>query len=210
LGIYIEALLLYIVLFFSGTAVLPAASEGFSVVIELQRIFLYSIPSIALIWFMILRTKKIKDCNLIPCKNDIISCLIAFPCLLITGFSVTFFSAFFGGKSVQILIQTPSAAFGWTVLGISCIFFAYLEESFFRFYFLARRDELKLKAAAAIIISAALFSICHIYEGPWGFINSLLSAIILGIIYLRFKSLHGIAFAHGFYNITAYILAAGA
>ncbi|MCL2209266.1 MAG: CPBP family intramembrane metalloprotease [Treponema sp.] len=201
--IYIEALLLFIIIFFSGP---QTAAEGFSVTAELQKIFLYSVPSIALIWFMILRVKQVKDCKIKPCKNDIISCLIAFPCLLIIGFAAAFSSSYFGETLMRMPARSPSTAAGWAILSLSCIFAAYLEESFFRFYFLARRDELKLNAVSAVFFSAVLFSICHIYEGPWGFLNSLFSAVILAFIYLRFQSLHGIAFAHGFYNITAFIL----
>jgi membrane protease YdiL (CAAX protease family) len=83
---------------------------------------------------------------------------------------------------------------------------AYLEESFFRFYLLSRRDDLKMGAVSALTVSVALFSICHIYEGPWGFLNSFFSAVILAFIFLRYQALHGIAFAHGLYNIAAYAI----
>jgi membrane protease YdiL (CAAX protease family) len=91
-------------------------------------------------------------------------------------------------------------------LSFSCILAAYLEESFFRFYILSRRDELKLSAIPAMIVSVALFSICHIYEGPWGFLNAFLSAVILAFVFLRYNALHGIAIAHGLYNIAVYFI----
>jgi membrane protease YdiL (CAAX protease family) len=53
-----------------------------------------------------------------------------------------------------------------------------------------------------------LFSICHIYEGPWGFLNAALSGVVLAYAFLRFRSLHGVAIAHALYNILAYVLAA--
>ena len=61
----------------------------------------------------------------------------------------------------------------------------------------------------AVMGSTMLFSICHIYEGPWGFLNSALSGLVLAFTFLRFRSLHGVAIAHALYNILAYVLGAG-
>jgi len=206
-GIYIEALLLYIILFFSGAAGAisnTSTLEGFSAWRELTRIFLHSVPSLALVWYLLLRVKKAKYWDIKPGKKDAISFLITFPCLIITGFAVSFISSIIG--ETAITLTYPSTVFEWIVLSFSCILAAYLEESFFRFYLLSRRDELKLSAVSALILSVALFSICHIYEGPWGFLNSFFSAIILAFIFLRYQALHGIAFAHGLYNIAAYVI----
>jgi membrane protease YdiL (CAAX protease family) len=208
LGIYIESLLIYILLFFSGSAssFLSTAAEGFSSRGELAKIFLYCVPSLALIWYLLLRVKSVKEWNIKPCKNDLISCLITLPCLLITGFGVAFISSFIGDANIQVTQNFPSNSFEWVILGFSCVIAAYLEESFFRFYILSRRDELKLSAIPAMVLSVALFSICHIYEGPWGFLNAFLSAVILAFVFLRYNALHGIAIAHGFYNIAVYLI----
>jgi membrane protease YdiL (CAAX protease family) len=209
LGIYVESLLIYILLFFSGSAgsfLNTAAAEGFSSRAELFKILLYCIPSLALIWYLLLRVKKAKEWNIKPGKNDLISCLITLPCLLITGFSIAFISSYTRGADMQVTQNFPSAPAEWTILSFSCILAAYLEESFFRFYILSRRDELKLGAIPAMIVSVALFSICHIYEGPWGFLNAFLSAVILAFVFLRYNALHGIAIAHGLYNITVYFI----
>jgi membrane protease YdiL (CAAX protease family) len=209
LGIYIESLLIYILLFFSGSAssfVNTAAAEGFSSRVELVRILLYFIPSLALIWYLLLRVKSVKEWNIKPCKNDLISCLITLPCLLITGFTIAYISSYTGESNIQVTLNFPSATSEWVILGFSCILAAYLEESFFRFYILSRRDELKLNAIPAMVLSVALFSICHIYEGPWGFLNAFLSAMILAFVFLRYNALHGIAAAHGLYNIAVYVI----
>ena len=209
MGIYVETLLIYILLFFSGSAgsfINTAAAEAFSSRVELLKILLYCIPSLALIWYLLLRVKKVKEWNIKPGKNDLISCLITLPCLLITGFTIAFISSYTGGANIQVTQNFPSGPVEWTILSFSCILAAYLEESFFRFYILSRRDELKLGAIPAMIVSVALFSICHIYEGPWGFLNAFLSAVILAFVFLRYNALHGIAFAHGLYNIAVYII----
>jgi membrane protease YdiL (CAAX protease family) len=209
LKIYLEALLIYILLFFSGSAsffVSAAAAEGFSSHVELLKIFLYCIPSLALIWYLLLRVKSVKEWNIKPGKNDLISGLITLPCLLITGFAIAFISSYTGESNIQVKQNFPSASFEWVILSFSCILAAYLEESFFRFYILSRRDELKMSAISAMILSVALFSICHIYEGPWGFLNAVLSAVILAFVFLRYNAIHGIAIAHGLYNIAVFVI----
>jgi membrane protease YdiL (CAAX protease family) len=51
-----------------------------------------------------------------------------------------------------------------------------------------------------------LFSVCHLYEGPWGFLNAAISGILLAFIFLRYRSIHGIALAHGLYNVFVYAM----
>ena len=207
MGIYIEALILYVVLFFSGsTGLFPGGKPGFSDETELVRLITYTIPSIALIWYMLLRVRKLRDWGIKPGKNDLISCLITFPCLLITGFAIAVIASNISGNSALISLRFPSTTQGWIILCFSCVISAYLEESFFRFYLLSRRDEMHMSPAGAFVLSVALFSICHIYEGPWGFLNSVLAGMILAFIFLRYNSLHGIAVAHGIYNIAVYAI----
>jgi membrane protease YdiL (CAAX protease family) len=91
-------------------------------------------------------------------------------------------------------------------LVISCISTAYLEESFFRFYLLSKREEMGIGPHRAVLLSTLLFSICHVYEGPWGFLNAALSGMVLAFVFLRFRSLHGIALAHALYNVLVYAL----
>jgi membrane protease YdiL (CAAX protease family) len=55
-----------------------------------------------------------------------------------------------------------------------------------------------------ILASTALFSLCHIYEGPWGVINAVLAGLLLSLIYVHYGALHGLAWAHGLYNIFIY------
>ncbi|MDR1870212.1 MAG: CPBP family intramembrane metalloprotease [Treponema sp.] len=209
MGIYVEAIILYIILFFSGSAgslSYRASAEEFSISAELAGIFMYSIPSFVLIWYLLLKAKPLKEWGVFPGKNDLISGLITLPCLLITGFAAAFASSNISGTSSQLALHSPSTAAGWIILCVSCVSAAYLEESFFRFYILSRRDELKLAEAPALVISVALFSICHIYEGPWGFLNAIISGSVLAFIFLRYRALHGIAAAHGIYNIAVYAI----
>ena len=207
MGIYIEALILYFVLFFSGStgSLANGGEPDFSVAAGLVHTFAYTIPSLALIWYLLLRARRLKDWYIAPGKKDLFSGLITLPCRLITGFIVASVSSNID-KSAQMPLYSPSTTPEWIVLCISCISAAYLEESFFRFYILSRRRKFKLNDTSALLLSVALFSICHIYEGPWGFLNSVLSGALLAFIFLRYNSLHGIAIAHGLYNISVNVI----
>jgi membrane protease YdiL (CAAX protease family) len=210
LGIYIEAIILYVVLFFSGSVVLTAAgtreSAGFSITAELVKIFVYSIPSLALIWYLLLKAKPLRNWEIVPGKKDLTCGLITLSGLLITGLVIAFVSSYMNGASAQVLLYLPSTLAGWIVLVFSLIIAAYTEESFFRFYLLSRKDEFKISAIWALIFSVLLFSICHIYEGPWGFLNAVISGTFLCFIFLKYKSIHGISIAHGLYNIVIYAI----
>jgi len=212
MGIYLEAVILYFVLFLSGSASffsngsMPAAQTGFSTSAALSGIFMRSIPSLALIWFLLLKKKKLKDWGIRPGLKDLISGIITLPGLLIIGFMVTYASSKIGETSLKITLYSPSTVPEWIILSLSCLFAAYLEESFFRFYLLSRRNELKISAVCAFALSVALFSICHIYEGPWGFLNAVLSSALLCFMFLRYKSIHGISVAHAMYNIAVYVI----
>ena len=116
----------------------------------------------------------------------------------------------FSFKEVEMLRQSlsPGTVTAWAVLVVSCVSSAYLEESYFRFYLFSKKEEMGLGPHRAVLVSTLLFSICHIYEGPWGFLNAALSGVVLAYVFLRFRSLHGVAAAHALYNILAYVLQA--
>jgi len=209
MGIYIEVLVLYILLFLHGSiAVFTGGGAGtadFSITAEIVNIFAYLIPSLTLIWYLIYKAHKLELWAVRPGKKDFFSFFITFPCLIITGFVVTFIGSYISGP-LENSISLPSSSAGWAVLLIKCLLAAYLEESYFRFYLLSKREELNLTAVSALAFSVVLFSICHIYEGPWGFLNAVISGTILGFVFLRFNSFHGIAIAHTLYNISIYIM----
>ena len=209
MGRFAEAIILYIVLFFSGTAgsiINGAQTADFSIKAQITGILLYSIPSLALIWYLILKARRIEDWIIRPGRKDIVSFLVTLPCLLLIGGATSFVSSYIGGSQAQVSLNSPSNVPGWIILCVSCICAAYLEESYFRYYLLTRNDELNLSVSSAFVFSTALFSVCHIYEGPWGFLNSVLSGAFLCFVFLRYNSLHGTAAAHGMYNIIVYVV----
>ncbi|MDR2542307.1 MAG: CPBP family intramembrane metalloprotease [Treponema sp.] len=207
MSIYLEALILYIILFFSGSAAgrTLQAAILFSISSQILEILLFFIPSIAVIWYILARNWKTERRVIKPGKKDLIVCLISFPILLIIGAIMGIISTF-TVPAAQTMPFSPSDISGWIFLSFSCICLAYLEESFFRFFLLSKRNEMGMNAAAALLVSTALFSLCHIYLGPFGFLNSVIAGLILGFIFLKSGSLHGIAITHGLYNITAYVI----
>ncbi|MCL2443171.1 MAG: CPBP family intramembrane metalloprotease [Treponema sp.] len=207
MGIYIEAISLYILLFLSGSITqISGTAADFSAAAGIIKILLYIVPSLALILYLALKTQKPENGILKPGKKDLLSGLITFPCLVITGFIMAFLPSFFNKTAIQITLVVPSSVMGWVILCLVSVLSAYLEESYFRFYILSKRKEFNLSKTSALTLSVLLFSICHIYMGPWGFFNAVISGTFLGFMFLRYNSLHGIAIAHGLYNIAVYVI----
>ncbi|MDR1586227.1 MAG: CPBP family intramembrane metalloprotease [Treponema sp.] len=206
MNVFIEPLILYMILFLPGSAGQSGAGNLiiFSATNELIRIVLYDIPSLALIWYLLLKVRSFKAWGVgIPRKKDLVSGLLALPSLVLIGFAVSAVSPLFQSEGPRLV--PPSDVPGWLILVVSCISTGYLEESFFRFYLISKRDEFGLSGAAAALISVVLFAVCHVYEGPWGFLNAVLAGSVLSFLFLRCHTLHGLAFAHGLYNTLVYI-----
>jgi membrane protease YdiL (CAAX protease family) len=203
---FIEPLILYAVLFFriSAGAALPEEIE-FSLAAEIARIVLYNIPSLALVWYLLLKVKSLKEWDVsLPGKRDIIPAVLALLALFLIGLTISTVSQYFTEVLSGPRFAPPHNIISWAILVLSCFSTAYLEESYFRFYLLSKREEIGLGYHRAVLVSTLLFSFCHIYEGPWGFLNAALSGILLAFIFLRFHSLHGIVFAHALYNVVVY------
>ena len=209
--IFIEPLILYWVLFlrFSAGAVPPEGPVEFSASIEIGRLLLYSIPSLILLWYLMLKAKSLEEWGMEPPRaRDALAAGLAFPALLLIGLTISFVSPHFSDIPAAPRFLPPQTAVSWAILSFSCIISAYLEESYFRLYLISRRKEMGLGLHRAVLVSTLLFSICHAYEGPWGFLNAALSGVLLAFIFVRFRSLHGIAIAHALYNIVVYVLGA--
>ena len=208
---FVEPLILYWVLFLrvSSGAVLPGEPIAFSTEAEIARIVLYTVPSLALLWYLMLKAKNLKEWGIaLPQKKDLVPTVIAFPALLLIGLTISLVAPNFDGISAAPKFLPPQSTVSWVILVFSCFSAAYLEESYFRLYLLSKREEMGLGPHRAVLVSTLLFSFCHAYEGPWGFLNSALSGILLAFIFLRYQSLHGIAIPHALYNILAYALGA--
>ena len=210
-----EALILYLVLFFPGIYSFgingnSGGAINFSVIRELGRTLSYTIPSLALLWYIISDKNGFSALeNEKPDLNDLVSFGIGLPGLIISGLGLSFLISVFSKFSelrAPALVEGPHNIPGFLVMVLSCVCTGYLEESFFRYYLLRKFEYILPQTAIRIFISTALFSLCHLYEGPWGILNAVLAGVLLSVLFVRFRSLHGIAWAHGAYNMFVYIV----
>jgi hypothetical protein len=230
----IEAVMLYLVLFFPSVfaGVEKETVIAFSVNRELLRIFVYNIPPLMYIWFLLLPKKDImraepafflsalRNAVFSPVSNGtnvFLTCILAFfglfaistGCSALSGLAESASSASFGSG---MSLQTPDTAVGWLVLYLSCVSTGYLEESFFRFYLSDRLKECGLYPA--MLMSSVGFAFCHVYEGLFGVVNAFFAGMFLFFIFNKRKSgngiqtLHALAFAHGTYNALIYAIIA--
>ena len=222
-----EALILYFVLFFPGIYASPfpewlangtegALSIPFSLLRELGRTLTYTVPSLALLWYLLSDRNGFSALKEVPInkndiKQDLIPFAIGFPGLIIIGIFISLMVTHFSGLTPPPKVEAPATIPGWFVMVFSCLGTGYLEESYFRYYLLksgipAVPENLIPEIVLRIVISTLLFSLCHLYEGPWGVVNAILAGVLLSVLFIRFRSLHGIAWAHGAYNIFVYTM----
>ena len=212
-----EPLILYFVLFFPGVYASPVSGAlagmetiPFSILRELGRTLTYTIPSLALLWYLITDKKGFSALEEEkPHKRDLLPFGIGLPGLIIIGLFISLLVSLFSqvlSITPPPLVEAPVNVPGWIVMVLSCLATGYLEESYFRYYLLAKLENFALRPAVSISLSTALFSLCHLYEGPWGILNALLAGLLLSVLFIRYRSLHGIALAHGVYNVFVYIM----
>jgi membrane protease YdiL (CAAX protease family) len=205
--ILFEPLILYFVLFFPSVLSFgdPVPDAVFSSAGEFNRIFFYNLPSLALVWYLVFMAKPVKQLAERHFRiKDLFAFIISLPALILISLSISLASNLMNMPAQALPVPAHTA--GWILLGISCLSTGYLEESYFRFYLLNKLEEAGSAVSIRVISSTLLFAVCHIYEGPLGLLNSIMAALILSFVYTRYRSLHGIALAHGTYNFIAYVL----
>jgi membrane protease YdiL (CAAX protease family) len=212
-----EALILFFVLFFPGIYLsgFPVAAEAvetiqFLTFRELGRTLTYTIPSIALVWYIIGKKKLSALISRRFRKKDLVAFAFGLSGLILISSGISLLVSFFLYRydfiPIPPRLEAPVNAAGWTVLVFSCLGTGYLEQSFFRYYLITKYEKSLPQIPVRVILSTFLFSICHIYEGPGGFINAVLAGILLSALFIRYKSLHGVAWAHCAYNIFVYVM----
>jgi membrane protease YdiL (CAAX protease family) len=139
-----------------------------------------------------------------PRRADLWEFLPAFPLLCLTGFLCSLASSGLPAAPPAL----PAGPGQWPAVIVLCMGAGYLEESYFRLYLLSRFTAGGLGPWKSLFLSTLLFALCHVYEGPWGVLNAAAAGLILSLIFLRRKSIHGIAWAHGLYNTAVYVTAA--
>jgi membrane protease YdiL (CAAX protease family) len=104
-------------------------------------------------------------------------------------------------------IAIPQGLAALLVMVLSCLSTGYLEESYFRLYLFTRFTEGGIGPVKGMIVSSILFALCHVYEGPLGALNAFLAGLLLFFIFTKRKTIHGLAWAHGAYNVFVYVMA---
>jgi membrane protease YdiL (CAAX protease family) len=186
-----------VLLFFPsfGGAVPPG--EDLGVRQELGRFLARTLPGTLLVW----RLTESAQLRLRFRRVDLRAFLPAFPLLYLTGFLCSLASP---GPAAP----APAGPGQWLAAAVLCMGAGYLEESYFRRYLLSRFTAGGLGPRRSILLSTLLFALCHGYEGPWGVLNAAAAGLILSLVFLKYRSLHGIAWAHGLYNTAVYVTAA--
>jgi membrane protease YdiL (CAAX protease family) len=192
--------------FYSSSPGLTATVIPFSAIREFSRFFAYSIPGLALIWYLILEKKSLLlgPGAIKPGKREAISFLLGLPGLIIISASISSIAVRFFPFNAPV-VEAPSSALGWIAVGLSCLGTGYLEESYFRFYLLQKLESLVPNRFLRVLFSTLLFALCHSYEGLWGMVNAALAGFLLSFLFEKYRSLHGIACAHVLYNSCVYI-----
>jgi membrane protease YdiL (CAAX protease family) len=131
--------------------------------------------------------------------------LLTLPALTALGALVALLGSLLPDPVAAPEIGFPQGPAAVTVMILSCLSAAYVEETYFRFYLFKRLAE--TGPAKAAVVSSLLFALCHLYEGPLGALNAFAAGLLLFYIFARRRSLHGAAWAHGGYNIFVYVMA---
>ncbi|MFP4268822.1 MAG: CPBP family intramembrane glutamic endopeptidase [Spirochaetaceae bacterium] len=107
-------------------------------------------------------------------------------------------------------LLSPSSPAAYICILITCLVIGYHEELFFRAYLLSEFVEVeedgsffRSRTTATVGAGALLFAAGHLYQGTAGFLGTLLIGLFLSYRFLRRRSLHEVAIAHGMYNFTA-------
>jgi membrane protease YdiL (CAAX protease family) len=208
-GGILEAVAVYMVLFFPGILTSADCPESipFSLSREGIRLGAYTIPGLLLIGF--LTHKRRPEEGLIPrfSPSDLKTLGLSLPGLLLIAAGVSVLADVTAPQGIRApKVEAPDSGGGWLIMLLSCAGTGYLEESYFRRYLPWMLEDSGLSRIGSVLVSAALFSCCHRYEGLWGMVNAGLAAGGLSLVFMKYQALHGIALAHGGYNGAVYIL----
>jgi membrane protease YdiL (CAAX protease family) len=219
-------IVIYTLLFFpdSFQSLFTSVSETvlpFSAFDELFQILVFYIPALSLVLYFCLQYTpdlRLKERRLTGYTGNLTSHLkftvrviLCTAGLLLIG-SLTIVAENFLTKMEDFpdtfmpVIETPSGVFAVSVMALSCIVAAYLEESFFRLLLYRRLITAGLQKAQAILAASLLFALCHAWQGFWGMSGAFLSGIFLGFLFKQRESLNLIALSHALYNIIVYML----
>lgn len=146
-----------------------------------------------------------------PQRSDVFTAIVALLASWVTVGLVSLAAGLIGAQT-----ESMQPAVSWTfdrhellpLALVSTLAIGYREEIFFRAFIADRAEEAGVDARLALGVAALVFALGHIYQGLAGFVVSLTIGLVLAAVYYRTRSLHGVAVAHGLYNLLV-LLAAG-
>jgi membrane protease YdiL (CAAX protease family) len=210
-----EALLLFLVLFLPGYLAQPATSDGRRV--DTLRTMLESVilgvPQVLLILHLLSIQQDVPLGHFgiyRPRLRDGLLAALAFAGALALAAPLVA-----GMALVPALRDLGSTGYRWNLrsgweLPLAIVFgltAGYREELYFRAYLLGRFEQAGVPRAGGVAVSTALFALGHLYEGILGVALALVLGLFFSLVYLRSRSLHVPAVAHGLFN--AAVLALG-
>jgi hypothetical protein len=199
----LEPLVLFLLLFFPWRAASAAGGVvSFSIPRVLPLFFIYHLPALALIGFLLRNEQRARDA-LRPGLQDLGFCGLALAALL--GASLPLNALAQALRLRTPVLEPPSGAAGWAALCVASLGTGYLEEAWFRLYLPLKLRNAGAPLNAALVFSALLFALCHRYEGPCGMLNAALAAAVFSLILWKKKRFHAIALAHALYNLFSFL-----
>lgn len=208
----IEAFILYLLLFLQG--IFPVNDFPSAIVFSpsgaLLRFFIYTVPALVLLSYLLFykKNKEGEKATLnLPrfALKDVRVFALCFTGLVFTGFIISFAADFFTPSPNPAKITMPPDFFAYFVMIVSAMSIGYLEEIFFRVYLIKRIRDAGVGLMRSVLLSSVMFALCHIYAGQWSVLNAAVAGLGLAFVYTRYLSVHGIALAHGVYNIFVHI-----
>jgi membrane protease YdiL (CAAX protease family) len=206
-----EALLLFLVLFLPGYIAQPAATAGGSgdTVRAMLVALLLGAPQVLLILHLLWIQPEVPLEHFGIYRPQLRDWLLA---MLAFAGAVALAVPFVAGMAlVPALRALGSTGYRWSLrsaweLPLALAFglvAGYREELYFRAYLLGRFEQAGVPRAAAVAVSTALFGLGHLYEGILGLALALVMGAYFSLVYLRSRSLHVPAVAHGLFNAAA-------
>jgi membrane protease YdiL (CAAX protease family) len=85
------------------------------------------------------------------------------------------------------------------VLGFSAS--AFMEELVTRAYLITRLEQLLHSRSIAVVLSAALFALYHVYQGPERLLEIMILGLATGFLYLLIRRIWPFAIGHMLWNV---------
>ena len=203
-----EAFLLFLVLFLPGYLAQPAAASGAEIdaVRAMLQSILLGVPQVLLIVHLLSVQPEVplEHFGLYrPRPRDALGAALALVGALVLAAPLVAAMAL-----VPAIRELGSTGYRWSLgsaweLPLALAFglaAGYREELYFRAYLLGRFEQTGIPRTAGIAASTALFALGHLYEGVLGVALALVMGVYFALVYLRSRSLHVPAAAHGLFN----------